>query len=106
MFFKSRCSRFTTKEIGVRKAIGATNFSILGQFLIESVIIASLGGLLGVGTSILAKQVLEMMNITFVLDREIVGISLMFSALVGIVFGIIPALRASRLKPVDALKYK
>jgi putative ABC transport system permease protein len=47
MFFKSRCSRFTTREIGVRKAIGATNFSILGQFLIESVIIASLGGLLG-----------------------------------------------------------
>lgn len=95
-----------TREIGVRKAIGATNLSILGQFLFEAVVLTSLGGVLGLGCSILVKEILQTMNITFVLDMNAVNLALMFSALVGIVFGIVPALRAAQLKPVDALKYE
>lgn len=95
-----------TREIGVRKAIGATNLNIMGQFLIEAVVLSTTGGLIGFGFSILAKQILEILNITYVIDMNAVWLSLAFSSLVGIVFGIIPAIRASQLKPVDALKYE
>lgn len=95
-----------TREIGVRKAIGATNLNILIQFLLEAVVLSTMGGLIGFGLSTLAKEILAYMNISYVVDRNTVWLSLTFSSLVGIVFGIIPAIRASRLKPVDALKYE
>ncbi|MGB8455566.1 MAG: ABC transporter permease [Anaerocolumna sp.] len=95
-----------TREIGVRKAIGATNFNILGQFLIEAFVLSTTGGLIGFGFSTLAKQVLEILSISYVIDMNTVWLSLAFSSLIGIVFGIIPAIRASRLRPVDALKYE
>jgi len=95
-----------TREIGVRKAIGATDFDILKQFLIEAILLTTFGGILGVLVGYLFNFVAKFAGISFVINYEVVMISLIFSILIGIVFGIIPAIRASKLKPIEALKYE
>lgn len=95
-----------TREIGVRKAIGACDFDILKQFLIEAILLTTFGGLLGISIAYLFNIMSEFIGISFIIDSQIVIISLGFSVLIGIIFGIIPALRASKLKPIDALKYE
>lgn len=94
-----------TKEIGIAKAIGGTQTEILGQFLFESVMLSMIGGILGVGTGQLAIAVIDRMNlISVVASAKGVAIGFGFSVLVGIFFGFYPALKASRLDPVDALR--
>lgn len=97
-----------TREIGLRKALGATRRKILTQFLIESMVLTLLGGLIGLGlaaglTSILNSNMADMKpSISF---NVAIG-SLLFSALIGMVFGILPANKASKLDPIEALRYE
>ena len=95
-----------TREIGVRKAIGATDFDILKQFLIEAIMLTTFGGILGVLFGYAFKVISSVFGLSFVINTSVVLISLIFSVLIGITFGIIPAYRASKLKPIDALKYE
>jgi putative ABC transport system permease protein len=96
-----------TREIGVRMAVGAKPWHILMQFLVEAVALSMMGGLVGVGlgTSIagaLAKQ----LGWELVLRPDIALVAVGFSALVGVLFGLYPARKASRLDPIDALRYE
>lgn len=94
-----------TKEIGLRKALGATNNAILLQFLSEAVILSMLGGLIGAGLGIAASKIIsQIYNWLILLDWFTISISIIFSAIVGIVFGVFPSRKAARLNPIDALR--
>nr|WP_285891226.1 ABC transporter permease [Paenibacillus pasadenensis] len=95
-----------TREIGIRKALGARKRDVLFQFLVEAVSISSLGGLLGIAVAYVACFAMqEYAGTAAVVEPDIVAYSFAFSALVGILFGIFPANKAASLKPVDALRH-
>jgi putative ABC transport system permease protein len=94
-----------TKEIGIAKAVGGTQSEILGQFLIESIMLSMIGGLLGVGLGQTAISVISKMKLISVVPSSTgMAIGFGFSVVVGIFFGFYPALKASKLDPVDALR--
>lgn len=93
-----------TKEIGIRKALGAKRTDILLQFLIESLVLCMCGGILGLGSGIGIGIVLGNMGYTFVPDTVITIIAFLSSAIIGIIFGIFPAYKAAKLKPIEALR--
>jgi len=96
-----------TREIGLRKAVGAKRRDILRQFLTESVTLSVIGGLIGVLLGLGASHVMsDLMNTETLVTTNSVVLAFAFSAAVGIFFGIYPAIRASRLSPIDALKYE
>ncbi len=96
-----------TKEIGIRKAIGATKRNIIFQFLSESVAISSLGGIIGIILGVLiAKGLLQYIKLDATVSLSTILIGYGFSAFVGIISGVYPAVRASRLNPIDALRYE
>jgi putative ABC transport system permease protein len=96
-----------TREIGVRKALGATRKAILFQFLIESLFLCILGGLLGVAAGIgSAEFMTRMQEWETVVSPAAVATALAFSAGVGLFFGMWPAQRAAKLDPIDALRYE
>lgn len=97
--------RERTSEIGLRLALGARPGSILLQFLVESVIISLIGGILGVGIGILIAYVAcNIIGAVFQVSAGVILLSVAFSAGVGILFGFLPARKASKLNPIDALK--
>ncbi len=96
-----------TREIGIRKALGATQRQILLQFLIEAVTLCALGGILGVGLGVGGATALKsIMSWNEQVVPATVAIAFLFAALVGIIFGVWPARRASRLDPIIALRYE
>jgi putative ABC transport system permease protein len=96
-----------TREIGVRKALGATRWNILFQFLIEAVVLCLLGGAIGVALGIGAANFLNTtFNWTTRVEPESIGLAFGFSAAVGLIFGVWPARRAARLDPILALRYE
>ncbi|MEI6405681.1 MAG: ABC transporter permease [Actinomycetes bacterium] len=99
--------RERTREIGVRRAIGARQRQILVQFLIEAVVLSVLGGLIGLMIGeLLAYVIAQKGGWAFTVSPGTVGLALGFSALVGILFGVVPARTASRLQPVEALRFE
>jgi putative ABC transport system permease protein len=94
-----------TREIGLRKAVGAQPQDILSQFLIEAVILSLFGGIIGVTIGYLGSLALSLYLQTAV-PLWAVMLGLGFSTAVGIVFGVIPAIRASRLEPIEALRHE
>ncbi len=96
-----------TREIGVRKALGATRKAILFQFLIEALVLCVMGGLLGVGLGFGGAEVLtRTQGWDTVVSPDIVIAAVLFSAAIGLFFGIWPAQRAAKLDPIDALRYE
>jgi len=96
-----------TREIGIRKAIGAREFDILSQFLIEAMLMSGVGGLTGMGLGIATAWVVDKISPfpTIVRFYSIV-LALVFSAAVGVFFGFYPATRAAKLDPIEALRYE
>ena len=98
-----------TREIGIRKAIGASRGTILSQFLMEAVVLCMLGCALGIFLSWAILQtvttVVSSLEITFSLDGGVVLIAVLFCFVIGLVFGLYPANKAAKMKPIDALHY-
>jgi putative ABC transport system permease protein len=94
-----------TTEIGLRKALGATPNRIQLQFIIESIFLSLIGGIIGLGLGcLIAYAASHLIGIGFSLSVSIVALAVGFSAAVGIIFGYMPARKASRLNPIDALR--
>ena len=98
-----------TREIGIRKAIGASRGNILTQFLMEAVVLCMIGCGLGIFLSWAILQVVSTVTvsagITFSLNMGVVGLAVAFCFLIGVVFGLYPANKAAKMKPIDALHY-
>jgi putative ABC transport system permease protein len=96
-----------TREIGIRKAIGATNRQILGQFLIEATVLSLFGGVIGVVLSLALNGILRIItHLTPVISWQIMLLAVGVSLVVGIIFGITPALKAAHKDPIEALRYE
>ena len=98
-----------TREIGIRKAIGASRGTILTQFLIEAVVLCMMGCALGIFLSWAILQIVSTivasLDIVFYLDPGVVVLAVVFCFFIGIIFGLYPANKAAKMKPIDALHY-
>ena len=98
-----------TREIGIRKAIGASRGTILRQFLLEAVVLCMMGCAIGIFLSWcilrLASVVVAEMSMSFTLSGGVVLLSVIFCFIIGVIFGLYPANKAAKMKPIDALHY-
>jgi putative ABC transport system permease protein len=96
-----------TREIGIRLAIGALEKEILLQFLVEAVVLSSTGGLIGIVLALLASRLLAtMLQVPWVLNLPVIAVAFAFSASVGVIFGYMPARKAARMDPIEALRHE
>jgi putative ABC transport system permease protein len=96
-----------TREIGIRLAIGALERQVLTQFLVESVVLALLGGIIGIAVGLaLAGAAAYGMSIPFAADLRVVVLAFVFSGAIGVIFGYFPARNAARLDPIEALRHE
>jgi putative ABC transport system permease protein len=98
--------RERTREVGVRKAVGARSRDILAQFLVESVVLSLVGGSLGILLAFAVQVVAHMAirSLPIAITPWAVALAVTFSAVIGVFFGVYPARRASRLDPIQALR--
>jgi putative ABC transport system permease protein len=94
-----------TREIGIRKAVGAQRGAILSQFLIEAVLLSLLGGLAGVAVGVIGTH-FKIQGVTPVIAGYSIPLAFGISIVVGVFFGLYPANRAAALRPIDALRYE
>ncbi|MGJ0287829.1 ABC transporter permease [Aliarcobacter cryaerophilus] len=96
-----------TREIGIRLAIGAMQSEVLLQFLIEAIVLSTWGGIIGIFLGLgVGYGVVQIFELPYIINTQIILISFMFSTLIGVVFGYFPARKAARLNPIDALRYE
>lgn len=96
-----------TREIGTRLAIGAMENEVLLQFLVEAIVLSTLGGIIGIFLGLgIGYLTVSMIDLPFILNNKIILISFIFSTLIGVIFGYFPARKAARLNPIDALRYE
>ncbi len=96
-----------TREIGVRRAIGAKKRNIMTQFVMEAVVICEVGGILGVLLGLLGGNVVaHFLNVPIAIPFDWVMIGLVICSLVGVIFGTYPAYKAANLDPIDSLRYE
>lgn len=96
-----------TREIGLKKALGARKKVILGQFLTEAAVLTSIGGLIGIILGIILSQLIsKFADVPVAISSVSILVSVIFSMVVGIVFGLIPSVKAANLNPIDALRYE
>jgi putative ABC transport system permease protein len=96
-----------TREIGIRKALGAKYSNILMQFLIESVVVSGLGGIIGTILGFAFSSVAgNLMDVTASVDLFAVLFATLFASAIGIIFGVYPASKAAKLDPIEALRYE
>ena len=96
-----------TREIGVRKAMGATNLAIRNQFLIESIVIGQIGGFLGIFLGVLFGNIISVLfESSFIIPWMWILLGFTLTFVVGIVSGLLPANRAAKLNPIDSLRYE
>ena len=94
-----------TREIGLRKALGARRTDILWQFLLEAVLLSGVGGIIGISLGLIGSLLLSRFLVTTVTTWSVL-LSFSVAALIGIVFGILPAYKAAKLDPIEALRYE
>ncbi len=96
-----------TREIGIRKAIGAKKITIKTQFIIESIILSLIGGMIGILLGVIGGNIVAVyLGVTVILPIEWILIGLLVTSIVGIIFGVYPAAKASNLDPIEALRYE
>ena len=96
-----------TREIGVKRALGARRITILKQFLVEAILMTLLGGLLGIVIGlVLGYTITYYLNYPYIVSYTAISVSLLFCSIIGVVFGLLPAMKASKLDPIEALRFE
>ena len=96
-----------TREIGLRQALGAKKKLIIGQFLMEAVLLTIIGGLIGLVFGLLGSFALaQVLSLPVAIDPTSIALAIVVSAIIGVVFGWYPAQQAAKLQPIEALRYE